>query len=104
MRRGNVFDARLDPVEGSEQAGIRPVVVVSRDAINDASPVVVVVSCTTLKGERRRRAARIGMKIGRSFAAAETPHGRLYIGGAALAKGLRLSRYAPARRFSPRPC
>ena len=53
MRRGDIFDARLDPVEGSEQAGIRPVVVVSRDAINDASPVVVVVPCTTLKGERR---------------------------------------------------
>jgi mRNA interferase MazF len=27
--------------------------VVSRDAINDASPVVVVVPCTTLRGERR---------------------------------------------------
>ncbi len=53
MRRGDIFDARLDPVEASEQAGIRPVVVVSRDAINDASPVVVVVPCTTLKGERR---------------------------------------------------
>ncbi|MEE8586454.1 MAG: hypothetical protein V3T83_16540 [Acidobacteriota bacterium] len=27
-----MFAARLDPVEGSEQAGIRPVVLVSRDA------------------------------------------------------------------------
>jgi mRNA interferase MazF len=34
MRRGEVYDARLDPTEGSEQAGIRPVVIVSRDAIN----------------------------------------------------------------------
>jgi len=48
-----VFEARLDLIEGSEQAGIRPVVVVSRNAINDASPVVVVVPCTTLKPERR---------------------------------------------------
>jgi mRNA interferase MazF len=48
-----VFDARLDPVEGSEQAGTRPVIVVSRDAINEASPVVVVVPCTTWKAERR---------------------------------------------------
>jgi len=31
MRRGEVYDARLDPTEGSEQAGIRPVVIVSRD-------------------------------------------------------------------------
>ncbi|HEX3551955.1 MAG TPA: type II toxin-antitoxin system PemK/MazF family toxin [Thermoanaerobaculia bacterium] len=48
-----MFEARLDPVEGSEQAGVRPVVVVSRDAINEASPVVVVVPCTTWKPERR---------------------------------------------------
>jgi mRNA interferase MazF len=48
-----VFEARLDPVEGSEQAGVRPVIVVSRDAINEASPVLVVVPCTTWKPERR---------------------------------------------------
>ena len=53
MKRGDVFDARLDPVEGSEQAGNRPVIVVSRDAINEASPVVVVVPCTTWKPDRR---------------------------------------------------
>jgi len=53
MRRGDVFEARLDPVEGSEQAGTRPVIVVSRDAINEASPVVVVVPCTTLKAGRK---------------------------------------------------
>jgi len=40
MKRGEVYDARLDPVEGSEQRGSRPVVVVSRDAINESSPVV----------------------------------------------------------------
>ena len=43
MRRGEVYDARLDPTEDSEQAGIRPVVIVSRDAINTASPVILVV-------------------------------------------------------------
>lgn len=53
MRRGDVFEARLDPTEGSEQAGIRPVIVVSRDAINTASPVIVVVPCTTHNPERR---------------------------------------------------
>ena len=35
MRRGEVYDARRDPVEGSEQAGFRPVVIVSRDTLND---------------------------------------------------------------------
>jgi len=44
--RGDVFSARLDPTEGSEQAGTRPVVVVSRDSINANSPVVVIVPVT----------------------------------------------------------
>jgi mRNA interferase MazF len=49
LRRGDVFEARLDPIEGSEQAGTRPVIVVSRDVINFASPVVVVIPCTTYR-------------------------------------------------------
>jgi mRNA interferase MazF len=53
VRRGEVYDARLDPTEGSEQAGIRPVVIVSRDAINTASPVLLVVPCTTYRAGRR---------------------------------------------------
>lgn len=53
MRRGEVYDARLDPTEGSEQAGTRPVVIVSRDAINAASPVIIVVPCTTYRPGRR---------------------------------------------------
>ncbi len=44
--RGDVFKARLDPTEVSEQAGHRPVVVLSRDSINAYSPVVVVVPTT----------------------------------------------------------
>ncbi len=39
--------ARLDPTEGSEQAGTRPVIIVSRNALNTSSPVVLVVPCTT---------------------------------------------------------
>lgn len=53
MNRGDVYLARLDPVEGSEQAGRRPVILVSRDAINAASPIVVVVPCTRHREERR---------------------------------------------------
>jgi mRNA interferase MazF len=44
--RGDVFMANLEPVVGSEQGGTRPVVVVSRDALNKYSPVVVVCSVT----------------------------------------------------------
>ncbi len=46
MKRGDVYDARLSPTEGSEQSGIRPVVIVSRDVINQHSPVIVVVPLT----------------------------------------------------------
>jgi mRNA interferase MazF len=53
MERGDVYDARLDPVEGSEQGGTRPVVIVSRDVINAYSPVVLAVPCTTYKENRR---------------------------------------------------
>ena len=45
-RRGEVYSLRLDPVEGSEQRGTRSAVVVSRDAINQASPVIVVCPLT----------------------------------------------------------
>ena len=33
-RQGEVWVARLDPIAGHEQAGTRPVVVVSRDEVN----------------------------------------------------------------------
>ena len=48
-----VFRARLDPTEGSEQAGTRPVLVVSREVINQALPIVGVVPLTRRKPGRR---------------------------------------------------
>lgn len=53
MKRGDVCDARLNPTEGSEQAGTRPVVIVSRDAINAFSPVVIVVPFTNAANVKR---------------------------------------------------
>ena len=53
MRRAEVYDARLDPTEGSEQGGTRPVIIVSRDAINENSRVVLAVPCTTYHPQRR---------------------------------------------------
>ncbi len=51
--RGDVFRARLDPIEGSEQGGTRPVIVVSRDSINAYSPVVVAVPATDASNVKR---------------------------------------------------
>ena len=53
MKRGEVYDARLEPVEGSEQGGTRPVIIVSRDALNAYSPVVLAIPCTTYKTGKR---------------------------------------------------
>ncbi len=53
VRRGEVYDAVVDPTRDPEQAGVRPVIVVSRDAINAASNVVTVVPCTSYREGRR---------------------------------------------------
>jgi len=51
-KRGDVVRVRLDPVEGSEQAGERPALVLSPNVINEHSPVVLIASITSRKTER----------------------------------------------------
>jgi mRNA interferase MazF len=53
MNRGDVYNVRLDPVEGSEQGGFRPIVVVSRNSINASSPTVLAVPFTTYRTGKR---------------------------------------------------
>ncbi len=62
MRRGEVYDARLYPTEGSEQGGTRPVIIVSRNAINASSQVVLAVPCTTYRPSRRIYPSQILLK------------------------------------------
>ena len=38
LKRGDIVRVRLDPVEGSEQAGERPALVISPDVINEPAP------------------------------------------------------------------
>ena len=45
--RGNVHWADLDPVRGREQAGLRPVVVVSHDVFNARSGTVIAMAITS---------------------------------------------------------
>lgn len=59
MRRGEVWQARLGPAEGSEQDGIRPVVIVSRDAINTRLSIVVGIPCTRFRQGRRSFASHV---------------------------------------------
>ena len=50
----HVYTAVLDPVRGSEQAGQRPVLVVSRESINQILPIINVVPLTSLKSSDRK--------------------------------------------------
>src|SRR4051812_37719726 len=43
IRRGEVYFVNLDPVQGREQAGSRPVLVLSIDTINQSPLVITVV-------------------------------------------------------------
>ena len=45
--RGDVYCADLDPAVGSEQGGIRPVVVIQNDIVNKYAPTLIVVTVTS---------------------------------------------------------
>ncbi len=47
VRRGDIYYADLSPVVGSEQGGIRPVLVIQNDIGNKFSPTVIVSAITS---------------------------------------------------------
>ena len=47
VRRGDIFYADLSPVVGSEQGGIRPVLIVQNDVGNKFSPTVIAAAITS---------------------------------------------------------
>ena len=47
MRRGDVYYADLRPVIGSEQGGIRPVLIIENDIGNKHSPTVIIAAITS---------------------------------------------------------
>lgn len=49
----NIFWADLNPIKGSEQAGKRPVLVISEEAVNQALPLVTILSLTAFKPGRK---------------------------------------------------
>ena len=44
--RGDIYCAKLDPVVGSEQGGIRPVIVIQNDTGNKHAPTLIVATVT----------------------------------------------------------
>lgn len=47
VKRGDIFFADLSPVVGSEQGGVRPVLVVQNDIGNKYSPTVIIAAITS---------------------------------------------------------
>ena len=53
IKRGDIYYADLSPVIGSEQGGIRPVVVVQNDVGNRYSPTVIAAAITSQQNKAR---------------------------------------------------
>ena len=53
VHRGEVFYADLSPVVGSEQGGVRPVLIVQNDTGNRHSPTVIAAAITSQLGKAK---------------------------------------------------
>ena len=51
VRRGDIYYADLSPVVGSEQGGVRPVLIVQNDMGNRYSPTVIAAAITSQKSK-----------------------------------------------------
>ena len=53
VKRGDIFYADLSPVIGSEQGGLRPVLIVQNDVGNKYSPTVIAAAITSKTGKTK---------------------------------------------------
>jgi len=53
VKRGDIYFADLSPVIGSEQGGMRPVLIVQNDTGNKHSPTVIAAAITSQIGKAR---------------------------------------------------
>ncbi|MBQ2468206.1 MAG: type II toxin-antitoxin system PemK/MazF family toxin [Clostridia bacterium] len=53
VRRGDIYFADLSPVVGSEQGGVRPVLIVQNDVGNRHSPTVIAAAITSRLGKTK---------------------------------------------------
>ncbi len=53
VRRGDIYYADLSPVVGSEQGGLRPVLIVQNDVGNKHSPTVIAAAITSRMSKTR---------------------------------------------------
>ncbi|BCA86556.1 mRNA interferase [Enterococcus saigonensis] len=65
VKRGDIFFADLSPVVGSEQGGIRPVLIIQNDRGNHFSPTVIVAAITA-KMAKPKLPTHVGIKAAES--------------------------------------
>ena len=53
VKRGEIYYADLSPVVGSEQGGIRPVLIIQNDVGNRYSPTVIAAAITSRRGKAK---------------------------------------------------
>ena len=53
VKRGDIYYADLSPVVGSEQGGVRPVLIVQNDVGNKYSPTVIAAAITSQQDKSR---------------------------------------------------
>ena len=53
VKRGQIYRVNLDPVVGSEQGGMRPVLIIQNDVGNRYSPTVIAAAITSKMGKSR---------------------------------------------------
>lgn len=64
VHRGEVFYADLSPVVGSEQGGVRPVLIIQNDIGNRHSPTVIAAAITS-RQDKNRLPTHIGVRANR---------------------------------------
>ena len=53
VSRGEIYFAELNPVQGSEQGGVRPVLVIQNDVGNTYSPTTIILAITSRLSKAR---------------------------------------------------
>ena len=66
VKRGEIYYADLSPVVGSEQGGVRPVLIVQNDVGNKYSPTVIAAAITS-QHDKSRLKERMGALDGQDM-------------------------------------
>jgi mRNA interferase MazF len=62
VQKNQIYYADLNPVQGSEQGGIRPVLIIQNDIGNKASPTVIIAAITS-KGKKKGLPTHVAIKL-----------------------------------------